>query len=360
VAKRKSFERPTLEDVAVLANVSRTTASFILRQQEPHFSRHAKETIERVRRAASEVGYLPDMMASSLRRGHKPFFGVCFEFVRQRDFSPRGGQPSVMWEVFEGIARGGESQSRYPVFLTGRSPEGRDDRIDELDQLVRSGMSGVIAAVHRPMWKRYMARWEQAGVPCVSLFDAGEPDQSRWYVDLDNRAVGRLAWEHLTRAGHRRIICLRDRDLEQAAADRIDAFCTAQNDAGVESFILQLHGWNESIGKDDPRDADLLMDALRRTRATAMFGNSGGVSLIAFRELTARGVRIPDDCSLIGIDIPPHQPAKQAMTEVICPGEQIGIEAARLLAGRIDGTLRERTYRLVEPIIDERQSVAGV
>ncbi len=205
-----------------------------------------------------------------------------------------------------------------------------------------------------------MERWEKAGVPCVSLFDAGEADQPRWYVDLDNRAVGRLASEYLSRAGHRRAICLRDRHLEQAAADRVEAFCETHAAAGGEAVVLQLYGWDETLGRDDPRDADLLIDALRRTRATAMFGNSGGVTVIAFRELAARGVRVPDDCSLIGIDIPPHLSAKQAVTEILCPGEQVGLEATRLLAGRIDGELRERTGVLVRPIIEERQSVAGV
>ncbi len=73
--------RPTLQDVAELANVSRSTACFILRRHEPQFSRYASETIKRVQEAAKQVGYRANLMASSLGLQRSPFFGVSFQLI---------------------------------------------------------------------------------------------------------------------------------------------------------------------------------------------------------------------------------------------------------------------------------------
>ena len=100
----KPSERVTLADVAEKVGLAPSTVSYILRKVEPHFSRYAKDTIARVEQAATEAGYAPSLLATSLRLQQVPYFGIFFEFVREGDPGPAGGLSTMMWEVYEGIA----------------------------------------------------------------------------------------------------------------------------------------------------------------------------------------------------------------------------------------------------------------
>lgn len=335
--------------------------SYILRRVEPHFSRYAKDTIAKVQQVAAEIGYAPSLLATSLRRKQVPFFGVFFEFVRRGDAAPDGGQSIMMWQVCEGIANAARQSHRYPVVLTSPNPaSGMPASTSELDLIVRSGLSGVIAAVHPETWLNHVARWEEAGVPCISLFDAGSPEAPRWYVDLDNHAVGRTAWEYLFRHGHRKTICLHQSDSSRAISDRMTAFRQSAFSAGEGSAVEELVLTAEQVRQVDAgamESCRSLSDALKRGRATAIFCADGGASVIAYKVLSAHGVSVPEECSIIGIDIPLWRSAAGFVTQVACSGTLVGQAAADLLAERISGENGEVRHTLVPPVLIERSSV---
>jgi DNA-binding LacI/PurR family transcriptional regulator len=198
----------------------------------------------------------------------------------------------------------------------------------------------------------------------VSLFGRGDRDHPRWYVDVDNVAVGRLASDYLSGKGHERILCVCDHLGSEAQCDRFQGFCEDQRAKGREPLSVRLQGWIEAIADDDPGDADRFMKALEQTRSTAVFAATGGASMATFAYLSDRGVRIPEECSFVGLDVPSGVPlcAEQLMhmTEIICPGEQLGYEAANLLARRIDGDSPEPAGVLIPPELVERRSVAAI
>ena len=341
--------------MAARAGVTPPTVSYILRKVQPNYSRYANETIERVERATKELGYTPNLLATSLRDQRLPFFGVFFEFVRACDVSPTGGLPAIMWQVYEGIANTARKAGRYPVLLTSPGAEvSLADDPEEIDRVVRSGLSGVIAAVHRTTWKNHLDRWEELGVPCISLFDAGEPDRPRWYVDLDNHAVGRQAWEYLSKRGHRRVLCPLEENPSKGAADRAEAFVQAQDRNGDEPHVLNMTCRNEVEDHYASDDKRLIVEALKRTKATAIFGNSGAMSAISYQALRDEGIRIPDRCSLIGIDLLDANEAFDQVTQFVCPGVKIGQAAARLLESRNAGTVDTPQHILVPPELQER------
>jgi LacI family transcriptional regulator len=351
---KKLIGRATQRDVAELAGVAPPTVSYILRKVEPKYSRYAKETIQRVERAAKELGYVPNLLATSLRHQHLPFFGIFFEFVRDRDVSPTGGLPAIMWQVYEGIANTAREAHRYPVLLTSPgADQSLADNPEELDRVVRTGLSGVIAAVHRKTWRNHLDQWEDLGVPCISLFDAGEPDHPRWYVDLDNRAVGTQAWEYLSRRGHRRVLCPLGKNPSRAAADRVEAFTQAQIESGDEPYVLKMSCWNEVEGQYAPDDRQLIIQAIKKTNATAIFGNSGGMSSIAAEALGVAGIRIPEEFFLVGIDVLEANEAYPLITQFVCPGVKIGQAAAELLERRYTHISESPEFILVPPELKE-------
>lgn len=353
--------RATLGDVAAGTGVSKSTVSYILRKVEPHYSRYAAETIERVERVAAEIGYVPSLLARSLSHQHLPYFGVFFERVRSGDLGPTGGQSSLMWDVYEGIADAARQDKRYPVMLTNPgSDAGLSDTRDELDHVVRSGLSGVIGAVHPRTWNDYLVRWEKAGIPCISLFDAGDKKQPRWYVDLDNRAVGRMAWAYLSERGHKKMMCLCQEGPNRAVFDRVEAFTLAQKESGNAPEVTKLTWSQDGVCRVDESGRSQILDNLKKTKTTAVFCADAGACLILDETFSLAGIRVPGDYSLIGIDIPIWTPASRVITQIACPGRTIGEEATRLLTARLSGAVKKQTRTLVHPVLHERSSVATV
>ena len=285
---RQATGRVTLTDVATQAGVSPSTVSYILRRVEPHFSRYAKATIARVQRAAEDAGYAPNLLATALRHQKLPFFGVFFEMIRRGDSGFTGGLPTIMWDLYEGIARTARQDHRYPVVLTSPAEhEGLTESPAELDLIVRSGLCGVIAAVHSETWRDHVARWERAGISCVSLFDRGGEDEERWCVDLDNRAVGQMALDHLQEHGHSKIICVHQPDSGTAVSDRVEAFAGAQIEAGLKPVVMELAN-NEALRTD-------FVSRLRKLGANAVLAADGGASILAYQSLSDAWLNIPDE-----------------------------------------------------------------
>lgn len=357
---RNQPQRATLADVAREAGVAKSTASSILRKTNPHYSRYAAETIQRVEQAAARLGYAPSLLAASLRQQHVPHFGVFLELTRPGDTGPMGGLPALLWRVYEGIAIEARQQRRYPVVLTSPEPELElTESPEELDRIVRSDLAGVVAAVRPATWDRHLARWEEWGLPCVSLFDRGTPDQARCFVDLDNQAVGRTAWQYLWEHGHRRAICLREADRPSFVADRLDAFCEASRQTGGTVIEAALQHIRPGVGTPDARDAKALLQMIRDSKTTAIFGATGGATVLSHEILRGDGLAIPGECSLIGIDLPVWPGVAETITEVACPALTVGQAAARLLDERIRGKSKDRRHVLVDPVLRERMSVAS-
>jgi LacI family transcriptional regulator len=265
----------------------------------------------------------------------------------------------MMWDVFEGISRAGQACGRYPVFLSSPADDFFDDDPHHIDRIIHSGLSGVVASVPTETWEAHMVRWEEAGVPCVSIFDRGDRRHPRWCVDLDHQAVGRLAQQYLAQKGHANVLCLWDWGRSRVELERLEAFRDAQETHGHPFHLMRWRRWEESV-IEDPLDAARFVETLESTGATAVFAAGGGSSMKAFQVLRQHGIRVPDDCSLLGMDVPTGVYEASVITEIVCPGQQLGYEAAQLLVRRIDGKCPEPTAILVEPTITERQSVASI
>jgi len=222
----------------------------------------------------------------------------------------------------------------------------------------------MIVSVDPALWGAYVSRWEDAGIPCISIFDRGVAGGSRWFVDLDNRRVGSLAWEYLHGRGHSKVLCVWDHRGAAGVVDRIRGFREAQRAGGYRPMCLRLARRDPETQEDVQHYEALLIETIRSTGATAIFATSGGVSMDVLATMSRKGLRVPEDCSVIGIDplftYAEYVDLAARMTEIICPGHELGRAAANLLARRVDGQVSEPTGVLVQPEIIERESVAVI
>lgn len=232
-----------------------------------------------------------------------------------------------------------EAERRNLRFLTEQVETGAASRAATA-RLVRAGCVGLI---YSPQWRTQAEIDEalpwllDAGVPVVLGGREVHPGNPLYALDsvIADHAFGVwLAVDHLQRLGHTRItISLRD---ASTVAQQIGAaFATTVLRRGLADlgppFVTPPAGLGPAeIG---PAFAPLVQGLAER-RATAVIVHTEDAAVPLAQELRRAGVRVPQDCSIVGYDdiIPPV--ADLALTTISPAKHQLGIEAVALLMRR--------------------------
>lgn len=161
----------------------------------------------------------------------------------------------------------------------------------------------------------------------------------------DNRKGVTAAMKHLESLGHSRIGLITDSLDSSDVRGRHQAyleFCQARGWPVTPQLVMhrpdyQIHGPDEDVtfrhffGSGDGPTAILAM------------GSNYADDII--RILTARGLRVPGDVSVVGCDLPPYnRELQRTLTAIIQPLDRMGAHALHLLDQKMDGLrIRERT-----------------
>ncbi len=162
-------------------------------------------------------------------------------------------------------------------------------------------------------------------------------------VDSDNRHGAELATQHLLDLGHRRIGFIGGRtDLESARLREL-GYRQTMSRAGIEPADSLVHN-----GGYEPDIASAAAGKLLELddRPTALFAANDLSAIAVMQEATARGLRVPEDQSVVGFDnVPESALTRPSLTTVHQPIQQMGRRAVEilleLLAGRLPATTRE-------------------
>ena len=180
-----------LKDIARALGVSVITVSKVMRDQPDV----AAETRKRVLAKAQELGYRPNLTARSLVTGRSCQVGVIVPTLLHPFFA----------EVLEGLSSA-MKQAGYAVMISSSM---EDPAVEEaaIEQLLGHRMDGLIVASCNSSPAKFKQLKEQ-GIPFV-LIDRFFPDFRTDFVGVDDRAVGRIATEHLIAMGCKRIAHIR-------------------------------------------------------------------------------------------------------------------------------------------------------
>lgn len=266
--ERGSVRRPTIQDVAAAAGVSRALVSIVFRDV-PGAS---EATRERVRAVAAELGYRPDRRAQLLRQARSGTIGVAFavhdafhaELIEAlyRSAAERG------FALTLSAATADRSESVAAESLLSERPEA----------VILLGM-GMSAAG---------AEAVAASVPTVVVTRTAERIDS---VHTDDREGGRLAVAYLRGLGHLSVCYL-----DAPGAAGADARLLGVRDAGAEVEVLAA-GNDEEAGV---RAASALLQ--RAVLPTAIFAFNDRCAIGVLDTFLRAGVRVPEDVSVIGYD----------------------------------------------------------
>jgi LacI family transcriptional regulator len=278
--------RPTLKDVARAAGVSVTTAHVVLADRRDGV-RVPEPTRERVRQVAEDLGYQPNILARSLKTQRTSTIGFISDEVTTTPFAV-----SMLAAAQDEAARRGFLL--FVVNLGVGAPA--DVQRRALDLLLQQQVAGVIYAC---MYHRIVT--PPPGLPPQTVFlnSAASEGGYRGIVPDERQGAYDVVSE-LIRAGHRRIAYLDDEWQPAAAGLRREGYVQALTDAGiVPDPRLRLSALPRVRG--GLKIAEFL-DLPKRVRPTAVFCFNDRQAMGAYRAVRQRGLRVPDDLSVVGFD----------------------------------------------------------
>jgi LacI family transcriptional regulator len=330
--------RVTLREVAHRAGVSPTTASFVLSGRDD--MRISVEARARVRQAATDLGYRPNLTARSLRTKVTRTIALISDTIATQQY---GGAM-----VYGSLAAALEEEHLLFVTETQGNPETEERLVEDL--LGRQ----VDGFVYASMFTRAVTLPKAlAGHPVVLLNCLSTGDEALPTVLPDERAAGRSAVRVLLERGHRDGIVVVGETPPgvYAARERLAGIeeALAEAGAGIDG-VLECSWWPEA-------GHDAVRHTLRRgTRPRALVCLNDRIAFGAYQALQEAGVGIPDEVSLVSFDDSDLAGwLRPGLTSVALPHYEMGRRAVRVLLSAEPG---EGVQRVPMPV-RERGSVAA-
>jgi LacI family transcriptional regulator len=330
-----SMGRPTIKDVAAKSGVSKTTVSVIL-NQSPAAARVSRETQQRVRLVAEQLGYRPNWRARALSNQRTHTIGVLY--TPPMPLIVRGNYEGIMIGINQVLTDAG-----YHVLLV---PLGKDPN-EWGSVLLDQRMDGcfVLSRLRDPL----PALLKKSRLP-VTLVNA-DPKHGLPVVVADDYDGAVQCTNHLIKLGHRDITFVLSQQPEHFSIQlRQRGYTDAMKKAGLEQFVRVLTDPLEEIAKS-------LKGAMKRPTALVVYTHFTAVKLL--QHLWDQGIRVPDDLSVATFsNAYPVEDCIPPLTTIALPTEEMGQAAANLLIEQIDkgqGT-EPRVITLKEQLIERRST----
>lgn len=331
------MKRTSIKDIARLANVSHSTVSRAL-SGSPLIS---TGTASRIRRIAEEAGYRASAAARSLVTSRTAAIGVVVTSI---------ADPFAA-ETVLGIESAANDHD-YSVILanSGAEPEREVKVVRSFEE---RRVDGIIVTSSR-VGATYAEVLSQTGVPIV-LLNNQHPSEFLHSVTIDNAAAACAATRHLIDLGHRRIAYIGDRYGYQSDTERHDGYRAALEAAGLPvqpEYVA--HGDGKAEGA---ADAVATLLALPEP-PSAIFCYNDMTAMGAMKALAGRGLRVPEDISIVGFDdLFVAQYLTPPLTTIRQPMREMGRHALEHLMHLIEGAGPQPHVRMPGELI-VRQSTA--
>lgn len=311
-------DRVTLREVAQAAGVHPGTASRALNEGTRSLVR--AETVERVIRAADELGYKPNLLARSFKTRRTHSVGIVIPDINNPLFPPmvRGVEDRLFQEGY--------------VALLANTENDRARQQQIFDQMVDRRVDGLVLATASRDDAALEALSEQ-GIPIV-LINRVVQNHAFSSVSVDNEAGVRMVVEHLRSLGHERIAHLAGPQSMSTGFSRHRAFVASMGATGHPADP-DLIVFADSLTIPEGERCGQLLFGLAR-RPTAVFAANDMLALGCYSALEAAGLRCPDDVSVVGFnDMPFIDRVRPPLSSVRIPHYEFGAHAAELLLQRI-------------------------
>lgn len=330
----------TVADIAKRVGVSTSTAADILRGR-PGYS---ERTRRRILGIARELDFVPNHMARSLLTRQSKTIGILGNLL----YSP------VTAEMLQAMARCLKREGYMPLFTESSSPANDEQAVRELRGRAVDGM-----ILRGDYDSDTIGRMVAKGTPCVAICTKTAsacpcvvPDRTQCFADG-------VRW--LFERGHRRIAFL---GVDNAHAMKnpynmhrlkIEGYLAGMADAGLSDKAIVLDAVSD-IGAARTfvaQNADVFRSL------TAVMACNDHVAIETITGLSEIGLKVPDDCSVIGFDDTSYAQAITPRLTTFQPRRaEIGATAAEMVLKLIEG--HETSSVTIIPRLIERESTRAI
>ena len=333
MALKSKGGKPSQRDIALAANVSQATVSFVLTKRSLE-NGIPLETQRRVEEAARALGYSPNVAAQSLRGGRTGLIGV-HTYERIFPVSPEHYYHQFLVGVEEEASALGldlvlftstqKSATQRSVFVEGHNR-------------MRLADGAVILGAHKD--DAELKRLSEEGFPIVSIGRLVSSGYEVASVAADYGAVLVDTVAQLQRHGHERILYVGHEERRTARQDRYNGYqagCQAAGVApGAPAFIapgLIDGSWLSSV------QASGITGIVAETSAHAQALYSAAASAKIF---------IPEALSLVCLDVSPNPGSYVPWSHIDVPRREMGRQSLRVLINLLDGKI-DHDYSVTVP-----------
>ena len=313
----------TLEEVARLSGVSRSTVSRVINQQ-PNVSQDIRQRVQAV---IEDTGYQPNLAAQTLVSKRSWMIGL----VLPRSVSSFFTDPYFP-RLLQGIALGcNQYDYTLGLFLVGS----KEDEEKILPRVSRKGMLDGVLIQSGQIGDQLIDRLVNLDLPVVVV---GSPLHSAEvsFIDVDNINGAYNAVSHLIRQGYQRIGTITGLKGGAATADRLEGYKKALIERGrnPDQSLITEGDFTEAGGY-------YAMQQLLPAKPDAVFAASDLMAIGAMRAVREAGLKIPQDVAFVGFDdVTIATYSDPPLTTIRQPIARFGINAVEILIDLIENGIK--------------------
>ena len=329
-----SKKKVSITEVARRAGVSITTVSRVI-NKVPTVD---KKNIAKVEEAIAHFKYKPNISAQRLAKGLNNAVGLVMP-----------GYPGIFhsfyaMEIIRGVGHACETLRLDMVFHI----------TDGYNLLNTNNVGGVIFADIIENRKQIESVLED-GIPCMVINNIVK-DLDVNYLAVNNEEGGFIATEYLIQLGHKRIATITGNINTQAGKDRFLGFERALKKHKIQ--IPPEYIYNGDYSRRSAREAGEKF-LLMKDRPTAVFAASDDMALEFIALCLERGIKVPQDMSVIGFDDnPAGLYSSVALTTIKQPLYDMAVEAVKSLNNIVQGRKNTPVKKNLIPTLIVRDSCA--
>lgn len=327
--------RTTQKDVALRAGVSQAAVSMVLGGAGS--SSLPPETVERIRNAAKELGYVPNSLAQALKT-RRTMTIACVVPDITNPFYPaliRGVQRVAQAENYDVITLNTDGIAANEQHFLEWALRGRVDGIVGVFFTLRAADLKVLLDNSIAIVRIESSRKTGGSLPIDDIF-------------VDSRAASMVVVNHLIALGHRRIAMVAGVGGPQST--RVEGYREALEKVGFEPLVITENSFTESAGLDA---ANAIFDS--GFAPSAIFAANDLMAIGVMRALRGRNIQVREEVAVVGFDNISAAPlVTPPLTTVSQFQDRLGERAAEILIQRLRGqrdgagTAMEMPFELIE------------
>jgi LacI family transcriptional regulator len=337
--KPRAKRKITIRDVAELVDVHHSTVSRALSPNKR--DQISPAVVKKVEKAAEQLGYFPNLVASSLKQNRSFAVGVLV--------------PDLTNPVFPPIIRGIQDTAEAAglTVITANTDDEEAKERSALKTMQGRSIDGIIIATalrEDPIVEECIRN----EIPFVLVNRTVDRDDVNAVVIDEQFGINSIL-EHLIGLKHRRIAHIAGPDHTSTGHERAAAFAAYLNSKGLPSDLIET---TEKFTIEEGRRG-LRRLLARDNTCTAVVASNDLLALGCMDEMKELGMLVPDNMSISGYDdIQFLERMNPALTSVLVPKYEMGSQATKILLNMLEGKSTSPVLQRMRPRLVVRNSTA--